>query len=63
MQSVFHLIQNVVIWIIRRPYIIKVSVYYKTCEDWNITKLYFKNYKNTNYPQMVPTEQFLQVVQ
>lgn len=60
MQSIFHFIQNVVIWITIRPYIIKVSVYYAMCEDWNITKMYFKNYKNTNYPQMVPTEQFLE---
>lgn len=45
-ESVFHFIQNLVII---------------QCEDSN-TKLYFKNYRNTNDPNMVPTEQFFQML-
>lgn len=40
----------------------QVSVYRPMRKDSNITKLYFKNYKRTNYPQIIPTEQFLQML-
>lgn len=39
----------------------KPSYYYPMWKDSNVTKLYFKNYKNTNNPQMIPIEQFLHV--
>lgn len=40
----------------------KPSYYYPMWKDSNITKLSFKNYKTPIIPQMIPIEQFLQML-